>query len=136
MRPWSSLIPSDALWSWQLRAHRREEDPAIFFPVDGERGKSLRRRQQQAKAICAQCDVIRECLNHSIVTTSGSGSGADWPNMNVRIYSAAMLQTHRPAPRNSDHGGRRPDDGDGRPRRPRSPGTVVGRANAPHIGRR
>jgi WhiB family redox-sensing transcriptional regulator len=66
MRPWSSLIPSDALWSWQLRAQCREEDPAIFFPVDGERGKSLRRRQQQAKAICAQCDVIRECLNHSI----------------------------------------------------------------------
>lgn len=66
MRPWSSLIPAEALWSWQLRARCRNEDPAVFFTKEGERGVAVRRRQQRAKAICAQCPVMRECLAHSL----------------------------------------------------------------------
>jgi WhiB family redox-sensing transcriptional regulator len=61
-----SLIPADALWAWQLKARCRDEDPDIFFPVDGERRTAGLRRQRRAKEICAQCAVVRECLQHSI----------------------------------------------------------------------
>jgi len=59
-------IPSDALWAWQLQARCRDEDPAIFFPGDGERHDAVLRRQRQAKAVCAQCGVVRQFLEHSI----------------------------------------------------------------------
>ena len=60
------LMPLFDAWSWQLAARCRNEDPAIFFGADGERGDKGRRRQQRAKAICAQCPVISDCRAHSL----------------------------------------------------------------------
>jgi WhiB family transcriptional regulator, redox-sensing transcriptional regulator len=66
MQPRRPLIPSEALWAWQLDARCRDADPTIFFTIDGERGHAQIRRQRRAKAICAQCGVARECLQYSI----------------------------------------------------------------------
>src|SRR4051794_33481886 len=52
--------------TWRLFAGCRGEDPAIFFHPDGERGRSRRRRQERAKAVCAQCPVILECRSHAL----------------------------------------------------------------------
>lgn len=53
-------------WEWQLAARCREEDPAVFYGVDGEHRRTKRERQQYAKAICAQCTVVTECLRHAV----------------------------------------------------------------------
>ena len=44
---------------WQDRARCRDYDPEIFFP---EKGGSSR----EAKRICAQCTVQRECLDYAL----------------------------------------------------------------------
>lgn len=46
---------------WAIHAACRDVDTNVFYP---ERGKS----PEPAKAICAECPVIAECLDHAIVT--------------------------------------------------------------------
>jgi WhiB family redox-sensing transcriptional regulator len=60
------LTPIADLWSWQLSARCRGEDPAVFFPAEGERGHVRSMRQTRAKAICAQCTVLTQCRDHSL----------------------------------------------------------------------
>lgn len=52
--------------AWPLRAACQREDPEIFFHPDGERGPARSRRQAAARAICARCPVIEQCLDYSI----------------------------------------------------------------------
>lgn len=41
------------------------EDPDIFFPR--QRGRNMRQKGSlKAKALCAECPVIGECLNYAI----------------------------------------------------------------------
>ncbi|MGV0807994.1 WhiB family transcriptional regulator [Mycolicibacterium setense] len=54
-------------WNWQLAARCRGEDPALFFPPDGERPSARQRRHLAAKAVCADCPVTVECRRHSLV---------------------------------------------------------------------
>lgn len=56
------LLPIAELWEWQVFAHCRGSDPDVFFHPESERGPSRRRREQRAKAVCADCPVQRECL--------------------------------------------------------------------------
>jgi WhiB family transcriptional regulator, redox-sensing transcriptional regulator len=58
--------PNSDLWDWQLLAHCRGLDSAVFFSPDGERGKDRARREQGAKAMCRQCPVIAECRDHAM----------------------------------------------------------------------
>ena len=53
-------------WQWQARAACRGLDVMIFFHPDHERGPSRRRREEQAKAICAHCPVQRACLDWAL----------------------------------------------------------------------
>jgi WhiB family transcriptional regulator, redox-sensing transcriptional regulator len=53
-------------WSWQLSARCRMEDPSVFFHPDGERGRPRQRRQDKARAICAQCPVAVQCRQHAV----------------------------------------------------------------------
>lgn len=53
-------------WEWQLDAACAGLDTSIFYQGDNERGRSVRRRERKAKAICAQCPVIRECLRDAL----------------------------------------------------------------------
>jgi WhiB family redox-sensing transcriptional regulator len=52
--------------SWYLSARCRTEDPSVFFHPDGERGHARRRRQQQAKILCAQCPVLSPCRHYAL----------------------------------------------------------------------
>lgn len=49
-------------WDWQIQAACRGLDASMFFHPDNERGRSRRKREEQAKAVCARCSVSRECL--------------------------------------------------------------------------
>jgi len=60
------LQPIAEAWSWQLLAHCRDVDPAIFFHPEGERGNARIHRQQRAKAICSQCPVAAQCGEHAV----------------------------------------------------------------------
>lgn len=57
---------SEQSWSWRDKAECRKYDPEIFFPE--RRGKIDNRDEQviKAKAICAQCEVMAECLEYAI----------------------------------------------------------------------
>lgn len=49
-------------WDWQVAAACRGLDASMFFHPDNERGRSRRRREEEAKSICATCPVSRQCL--------------------------------------------------------------------------
>jgi len=92
MRPRTSLIPADALWAWQLQARCRDEDPSLFFAVEGERCEAVSRRQRRAKAVCAQCHVIKECLEHSILHEERFGI---WGGLSVEERDRLILGSKR-----------------------------------------
>jgi WhiB family redox-sensing transcriptional regulator len=65
---WLPRLPTpiaDA-WEWQLRGRCRDEQPAVFFPPEGERGHARASREQAAKRICHRCPVLDECRSHAL----------------------------------------------------------------------
>ncbi|MCM3660761.1 WhiB family transcriptional regulator [Georgenia satyanarayanai] len=54
------------LWEWQYQGKCREADPNLFFHPEGERGGTRRRRDEAAKAVCAECPVIQQCREHAL----------------------------------------------------------------------
>jgi len=58
--------PSVNKWAWQVRGACREEDPALFYHRDGERGGAVEAREHAAKAICRRCPVIQECAAYAL----------------------------------------------------------------------
>lgn len=53
-------------WDWQLEGTCRTVNPETFFHPEGERGPRRRDREAAAKAICAACPVVIECLQHAL----------------------------------------------------------------------
>lgn len=53
-------------WDWQSRGLCNDLDPEVFFHPEGERGGPRQRRIEQAKAICAQCEVIEQCRAYAL----------------------------------------------------------------------
>ena len=43
-----------------------DEDPELFFAPDGARGVAKEAREEDAKAICARCPLVRPCLAHAL----------------------------------------------------------------------
>ncbi len=66
-------VTSTANWDWQLRASCRSMPDNAFFHPDGERGADRALREQQAKAVCAECPVRRECLAHALTAREPYG---------------------------------------------------------------
>jgi WhiB family redox-sensing transcriptional regulator len=56
---------------WWSRAACRSADPELFFPVSAA-GPS-RAETAAAKAVCAGCDVRRECLDFALATRQPYG---------------------------------------------------------------
>jgi WhiB family transcriptional regulator, redox-sensing transcriptional regulator len=56
-----ALVSED--WDWQVNAACRGVGVDLFFNPDSERGKSKRDRDANAKAVCATCPVIAQCLS-------------------------------------------------------------------------
>ena len=55
-------------WNWQTAAACRGMDSEAFFHPPNERARRRRIRIQAAKAICATCPVIQQCLDHALQT--------------------------------------------------------------------
>ena len=58
--------PISENWDWQVNAACRGLDASMFFHPDNERGRSRRRREENAKSICARCPVSRQCLEWAL----------------------------------------------------------------------
>lgn len=61
---------------WRDRAACLEEDPELFFPIGNTGPATL--QIEEAKTVCARCDVVETCLNWAI--ESGQDSGV-WGGM-------------------------------------------------------
>lgn len=69
--PLLSVAPST---DWQARGLCRDTDGDLFFPPAHFEHKPEREaRERQAKAICAQCPVRRECLDWALATREPHG---------------------------------------------------------------
>jgi WhiB family redox-sensing transcriptional regulator len=53
-------------WEWQLDAACAGLDTSLFYQADNERGSSVRLRERKAKAVCARCPVISNCLKEAL----------------------------------------------------------------------
>jgi WhiB family transcriptional regulator, redox-sensing transcriptional regulator len=53
-------------WDWQVKANCRGTDTSNFYHPENERGPSRRRRERMAKAVCAACPVIDNCLRWAL----------------------------------------------------------------------
>ncbi|WP_435859465.1 WhiB family transcriptional regulator [Streptomyces tanashiensis] len=53
-------------WAWQRAAACRGLGTEMFFPPDGERGKSRVMREKAAKAVCDRCPGQAQCLQHAV----------------------------------------------------------------------
>ena len=65
--------PVADLWEWQYQGACRNLDTEQFFHPEGERGGTRRRRDDAAKAICAQCPVIAECREYALAAQEPYG---------------------------------------------------------------
>jgi WhiB family redox-sensing transcriptional regulator len=53
--------------TWHLRAACRGPESVLFFPPTlGERRDERELREARAKAICAHCEVRRDCLDFAL----------------------------------------------------------------------
>ena len=52
--------------NWQDRGACRGLDTEKFFLPDAVRGKTKRMREANAKSICAECPVVRMCLEWAL----------------------------------------------------------------------
>ena len=58
---------------WQVGAACRGMSVDVFYNGDNERGARKRQRDATAKAICANCPVISECLNWAMSVGEPNG---------------------------------------------------------------
>jgi WhiB family redox-sensing transcriptional regulator len=81
--------PAEADWAWQLNARCRTSDPDLFFHSEHERASGRRRRQQNAKQICADCPVLNECRRQPFAAVKASAwGGMSEDERNAALYAA------------------------------------------------
>lgn len=90
-RPHLSVVPNDfdALFdeiedTWQDQALCAQTDPDAFFP---EQGGSSR----QAKAICTQCPVRRECLTYALDNAERFGVWGGYSERERRVIARSRM---------------------------------------------
>ena len=87
--------------SWWSRAACATADPDLFFPISHS-GPAVR-QVTRAKAVCARCEIRRECLRYAL--DAGSIQGV-WGGMTEMERRRLQRRTGGPAP--SDNGARVP----------------------------
>jgi WhiB family redox-sensing transcriptional regulator len=75
--------------NWRDRAACRSADPELFFPV-GDDGPALA-QIAQAKAICARCPVVKECLSFALMAMPEGVAGG----LTVEERRGLRNQRHR-----------------------------------------
>ncbi|MFJ4428994.1 WhiB family transcriptional regulator [Streptomyces bobili] len=66
-------------WMESAACANRDIDPRLFYPSSGERESKVRSRD--AKAVCDQCSVRRQCLELAVQMDDAHGV---WGGLNAR----------------------------------------------------
>jgi WhiB family redox-sensing transcriptional regulator len=66
-------VPLQEAYEWQYDAACTGVDESVFFSPDAERGPSRRAREAAAKALCAVCPVVQQCLDHALAVREPYG---------------------------------------------------------------
>jgi WhiB family redox-sensing transcriptional regulator len=85
--------PREGDWDWQVNAACRGLDTANFYHPENERGPSRARREMHAKAVCAGCPVIANCLSWALAAREPYGV---WGGLSADEREA-LLERQRPA---------------------------------------
>jgi WhiB family redox-sensing transcriptional regulator len=83
-------MPIHETYEWQYDGACREVDPETFFSPDAERGPRRRAREAAAKALCAVCPVIQECLNHALTVREPYGV---WGGLTINERDQLLRET-------------------------------------------
>lgn len=65
--------PREGDWDWQVDAACRGQETSDFYHPENERGPSRVRREMRAKAVCARCPVIENCLRWALAAREPYG---------------------------------------------------------------
>ena len=65
--------PRQGDWDWQVNAACRGTDTSNFYHPENERGPSRVKREMRAKAVCAGCSVVENCLRWALDTREPYG---------------------------------------------------------------
>ncbi len=65
--------PREGDWDWQMDAACRGQDTSNFYHPENERGPSRARREFRAKAVCASCPVVKQCLRWALAAREPYG---------------------------------------------------------------
>ena len=68
----SACSPRPALPGWMRYAHCRGTDSNLFFPGEGDE-QSAQRSIAAAKAMCAECGVVKECREWALSLPETAG---------------------------------------------------------------
>lgn len=81
------------LAQWWIKAACLGEDTEMFFPI-GSTGRALE-QTEQAKAICAVCEVRTECLEWAIVNNQQDGVWGGLPEDERRTLRRGLQRRRK-----------------------------------------
>ncbi len=87
---------------WWSRAACAGADPELFFPISHS-GPAVR-QVTRAKAVCARCDIQRECLRYALDAGSIQGVWGGMTEEERRRLVRRQRRTGVPAPSGSPRG--------------------------------
>lgn len=76
-------------YAWQFDGACNDADSSIFFSPETERGKKRAGREAEAKAYCARCPVVKECLEHALTVREPFGV---WGGLNTSERNALLTR--------------------------------------------
>lgn len=85
-------MPIQEEYEWQYQGSCRKADPDTFFSPERERGPRRYAREAAAKAVCATCPVIAECLEHALTVKEPYGV---WGGLTVSEREALCVTGQR-----------------------------------------
>ncbi|MGH3726171.1 MAG: WhiB family transcriptional regulator [Mycobacterium sp.] len=77
---------------WRVKAVCRSLPTDIFYHAESQRGVSRKKHEMQAKRICNECPVCRQCAAHAIKTDEPHGV---WGAMTTRERRRAATRSLR-----------------------------------------
>ncbi|MBB4854075.1 WhiB family redox-sensing transcriptional regulator [Mycobacteroides chelonae] len=87
-------VPALHELEWQVKAICRGMSTDIFYHAESQRGAIRKQYEVQAKQICNDCPVRRQCAAHAIRTDEPHGV---WGAMTTRERRLAMTRSRRKA---------------------------------------
>lgn len=91
MRNPATLGPQTSNGSWEDRSACRGIDTNLFYLTDFARGAPKREQEAAAKAVCAVCPVIQQCLTRALKVAEPYGI---WGGKNPEERDALREPNH------------------------------------------